>query len=69
MRIFSAYIGASYKGKHYITRFVSVVLPSSTYLFRVGVECFYFHLITLRHTPKSVGLLWTRDQPLAETST
>jgi hypothetical protein len=25
--------------------------------------------ITLRHTPKSVGLLWTGDQPDAETST
>jgi hypothetical protein len=32
--------------------------------------CFYFHLITLRHTPHSVGLLWTRDRPVpAETST
>jgi hypothetical protein len=29
----------------------------------------YFHLITLRHTPQSVGLLWTKDQPDAETST
>jgi hypothetical protein len=25
--------------------------------------------ISLRHTPQSVGLLWTRDQPDAETST
>jgi hypothetical protein len=25
--------------------------------------------ITLRHTPQSVGLLWTRDRPVAETST
>jgi hypothetical protein len=46
-----------------------VVLPSSTYLFTVGVEVVYFHLITLRHTPQSVGLLWTRDRPDAETST
>jgi hypothetical protein len=30
---------------------------------------FYFHLITLRHTTQSVGLLWTRDRPVAETST
>jgi hypothetical protein len=30
------------------------VLPSSTYLFTVGVEVVYFHLITLRHTPQSV---------------
>jgi hypothetical protein len=47
----------------------AVVLPSSTYLFTVGVEGFYLHLITLRHAPQSVGLLWTRDRPVAETST
>jgi hypothetical protein len=47
----------------------SLVLPSSTYLFTAGVEGFYFHLITLRHTPQSVGLLWVRDRPVAETST
>jgi hypothetical protein len=46
-----------------------VVLPSSTYLFTVGVEGFYFHLITLKHTTQSVGLLWARDRPVAETST
>jgi hypothetical protein len=34
-----------------------VVPPPSTYLFTVGVEVVYFHLITLRHTPQSVGLL------------
>jgi hypothetical protein len=28
-----------------------------------------FRLITLRHTQQSVGLLWTRDRPVAETST
>jgi hypothetical protein len=49
--------------------FVFVVLPSSTYLFTVGVGGFYFHLITLKHTPQSVGLLWTWDRPVAETST
>jgi hypothetical protein len=45
---------------------------SSSYLFyllTVGIEVVYFHLITLRHTPQSVGLLWTRDRPVAETST
>jgi hypothetical protein len=31
--------------------------------------CFYFRLIALRHWPQSVGLLWTRDRPVAETST
>jgi hypothetical protein len=49
------------------TRFV--VLPSSTYLFTAGVEDFILHLITLKHTQHSVGLLWTRDRPVAETST
>jgi hypothetical protein len=46
-----------------------VDLPSSAYLFTPGVEFVYFHLITLRHTSQSVGLLWTRDWPVAETST
>jgi hypothetical protein len=50
-----------------------VVLPSPTYLFTVCVEVFYFHLIILTHThthtPQSIGLLWTRDRSVAETST
>jgi hypothetical protein len=46
-----------------------VVLPSSTDLFTAGVVGFYFHLITLKHTLESVGLPWTRDRPVAETST
>jgi hypothetical protein len=47
-----------------------VVLPSSTYLFTAGVEGFFlFHLIALRHTPQSAGLLWTRDRIVAEIST
>jgi hypothetical protein len=37
------------------TTVVFAVLPSSTYLFTAGVEVVYFHLITLRHTPHSVG--------------
>jgi hypothetical protein len=37
------------------------------YLLTVGVEVVYFRLITLRHAPQSVGLLWTRDRPIAET--
>jgi hypothetical protein len=28
-----------------------------------------FHLITLKCTPQSVGLIWTRDQPVTDTST
>jgi hypothetical protein len=43
--------------------------PSLFYLLTVGVEVVYFHLITLTHTPQSVGLLWPRDRPVAETST
>jgi hypothetical protein len=43
--------------------------PYFFYLLTVGVEVVYFHLLTLRHTPQSVGLLWTRDRPVAETST
>jgi hypothetical protein len=43
--------------------------PYFFYLLTVGVEVVYFHSITLRHTPQSVGLLWTRDRPVAETST
>jgi hypothetical protein len=37
--------------------------------FTAGVEVVYFHFIALRHTPQSVGLLWTRDRSVAETST
>jgi hypothetical protein len=43
--------------------------PSLFCLLTAGVEVIYFHLITLRHTPQSEGLLWTRDRPDAETST
>jgi hypothetical protein len=43
--------------------------PSLFYLLTAGVEVVYFHLVTLRHTPHSAGLLWTRDRPVAETST
>jgi hypothetical protein len=43
--------------------------PSLFYLLTVGVEVVYLHLIILRHTPQSVELLWTRDRPVAETST
>jgi hypothetical protein len=49
--------------------FVSFRNPYLFYLLTVGVEVVYFHLITLRHTPQSVGLLWTTDRPVAETST
>jgi hypothetical protein len=50
-------------------RLYIVVLPSPTYLFTAGAEGFYFHLITFKHTPQSVGPLWTRDRLGAETST
>jgi hypothetical protein len=50
-------------------RFVSFRSPSVFYPITVGVEVVYFHFIILRHTHQSVGLLWTRDRPVAETST
>jgi hypothetical protein len=55
----------------YIYYFLNVSFrsPSLFYLLTAGVEVVYFHLITLRHTPQSVGLLWTRDRPVAEPST
>jgi hypothetical protein len=50
--------------------FLFAVLPSSTHLFTVGVEGFLLSLDhTQTHTPQSVGLLWTRDRPVAETCT
>jgi hypothetical protein len=52
-----------------IVSFVSFRSPYFFYVLAVGVEVVYFHLITLRHTPQSVGLLWTKDRPVAETST
>jgi hypothetical protein len=48
---------------------VSFRSPDLFYLLTVGVEVVHIHSITLRHTPQSVGLLWTRDRPVAETST
>jgi hypothetical protein len=51
------------------TLYVSFRSPYLFCLLTVSVEVIYFHLITLKHTPQSVGLLWTRDRPLAETST
>jgi hypothetical protein len=53
----------------YFICFISFRSPSLFYLLTVGVEVVYFHSITLRYTPQSVGLLWTRDRPVAETST
>jgi hypothetical protein len=48
---------------------VSFPSPSLFYVLTVGVEVVYFHLITLRHKPQSVGLHWTRDWSVSETST
>jgi hypothetical protein len=48
--------------------FVSFGSPHLFYLLTVSVEVFAFQLIALRHT-QSVGLLWMRDPPVAETST
>jgi hypothetical protein len=52
-------------------RFVSFRSPSLCYLL-VHSRCrgfLWFHLITPKHTPQLVGLLWTSDRPVAETST
>jgi hypothetical protein len=43
--------------------------PYLFYLLTAGVKVVHLHLITLRHTPQSVGLLWARDRPVAENST
>jgi hypothetical protein len=48
---------------------VSFRSPHLFYLLTEGVKIVYFHLITFRHAPQSVGLLWARDRPVAETST
>jgi hypothetical protein len=40
-----------------VVKFVSCRSPYPFYLLTVGVEFVYFHLIPLRHTPQSVGLL------------
>jgi hypothetical protein len=58
----------SYK-YHALTKYISFRRPYLFYLLKIGVDVFVFHLITLRHTPQSVGVFWTRDQPVAETST
>jgi hypothetical protein len=54
---------------HGLINFFLFCIPSLFHPLTAGVEVVYFHLITLRHTPQSVGLLWTSDQPDAETST
>jgi hypothetical protein len=61
-RTFSAIYQAS-------MRFVSFRSPYRFCLLTVGIEGVYLHFITLRHTPQSLGLLWTRDRSVAETST
>jgi hypothetical protein len=53
----------------YALGFVSFLSPSLLYLLTAGVEVVYFHLIIRRQMPQSVGLLWTRDRPVAGTST
>jgi hypothetical protein len=53
----------------WFSRYVSFRSPYLFYLLIVGIEVVYFHLITLRHTPQSVGFLGMRDRPVAETST
>jgi hypothetical protein len=54
--------------RHCSYPFHFVVLTSSAYSQQAS-RLFIFHLITLKHTPHSAGLLWTRDRPVPETST
>jgi hypothetical protein len=54
-----------------LDRRISSRSPSLFYLL-VHSRCtgfLIFHLITLKHTAQLVGVLWTRDRPVAETST
>ena len=51
-----------------VMHFSFFLTPISFYLLTVGVERYILHMITLNDT-QSVGLLWTRDRPVAETST
>jgi hypothetical protein len=55
-------------GRKLVSNILFLVLASSTYSQQV-LRLFIFHRTTLRHTPQSVRLLWTRDRPVAETST
>jgi hypothetical protein len=64
-----AFNGSDYITAKIITDNRVIHFVVHTCLFTVGVEVFVFSLITLRHTPQSVGLLWTRDRPVAEIST
>jgi hypothetical protein len=51
--------------------YFTVLTPALFYLL-VHSRCLgflWFRFITIKHTPQSVGLLWTRDRPVAETST
>jgi hypothetical protein len=50
---------------------LTYLLSPSLFYLLVHSRCrgfLWFHLITLKHTPHSVRLLWTRDRPVAETS-
>ena len=50
-----------------VMHFSFFLTPISFYLLTVGVERYILHMITLNDT-QSLGLLWTRDRPVAETS-
>jgi hypothetical protein len=48
--------------------FLFLLSPSSSYLIMVRCRGL-LHLITHTDTPQSVAILWTRDRPVAKTST
>jgi hypothetical protein len=54
------------KGPFFLSQSFPLLPTFSQWVSRVFV---IFYLITLKHTPQSVGLLWTRDRPVAEAST
>jgi hypothetical protein len=78
--VLNYYIGYSdalfYSIKSFRNLFQYVILvflfsPSLFYLL-VHRRCWvflWFHFITLKHTPQSLGLLWTRNRPVTEICT
>jgi len=76
--LWSSFIGRETKSNNNYNNYKSLMplVPSTTGIFFHGSTalrgprpCCPVFLVTLRQTTHSVGLLWTRDQPITETST
>jgi hypothetical protein len=71
----SALLGPNAKSKLitvHLSIFFLLLLSLALFYLPVHSRCpgfLWFHFITLKHTSQSVGLLWMRDRPVAETST